>query len=179
MEKTNSNNVSIIDNFKYVKLNSGIVKLLLLSFGVRISEKVLDIISKNDLIAKNNYYYDANNDEELCNIFNEVDFLIFPSKQDNSPLMVTSAMSCGVCVIAMNNSGLINLLESDYGVLFENNNKEDLINKINLTLKDIEKYREVGRKASVRVQNEYDSKKMYNEYISLYKKLLLIKKIPN
>ncbi len=111
-------------------------------------------------------------DEELCSVLNNVDFLIFPSKQDNSPLLVTNAMSCGVCVIAMKNSGLINLLEDESGILFENNSKTDLINKIEITSKNLNKFREMGISASIRVKEQYDTKKMYENYINLYKKIL-------
>ncbi len=89
MKKSHFNNLSknditLINNWKFTKLNSGLVKLFLLSFGVRISEKLLKYISRSKSIAKNEYYYDTNNDEELCKKYKLPSEIILPDDVETS-----------------------------------------------------------------------------------------------
>lgn len=66
------------------KLNSGLVKLLLLSFGVRISEKLLAETSRDNSISKSNYYYDASNEEALCKVYNLPSEILLPDDVETS-----------------------------------------------------------------------------------------------
>ena len=111
-------------------------------------------------------------DEALCELFNNIDIMIFPSLQDNNPLMVCSAMSCGVCVIGTETSGIINQLDEGAGILFKYNDEKSLLEKIEFATNNLKTVRDIGSVAEQKAINLFDSSKMYNDYKNLYQELL-------
>lgn len=136
----------------------------------------IDVIGNDISINYNNYqvHYKSyvTSDDALCELFNRIDILIFPSLQDNCPLMVSCAMACGVCVLATETSGLINQLENGAGLLFKYNDENDLIEKIEYAARDLNNTRNIGIIAEERAKNIFNSELMYEEYKRLYKEVI-------
>ncbi|MFT5984147.1 MAG: glycosyltransferase involved in cell wall biosynthesis [Ulvibacter sp.] len=111
-------------------------------------------------------------ESELVVLLNQVDILIFPSVIDNSPLMVISAMACGVCVIGSRTGGIQFQLSEETGYLFETESRSDLKKQLTAALQNLEATRRKGQKARKRVEEMFNSEKMYQEYLELYKEAL-------
>jgi glycosyltransferase involved in cell wall biosynthesis len=111
-------------------------------------------------------------DEGLSELFNNIDILIFPSLQDNNPLMVSCAMSCGVCVIGTETSGIINQLVEGAGILFKYKDEDSLLEKIEFAVNNLKAVRDIGLVAEQKARKLFDSSKMYNDYKNLYQELL-------
>ncbi len=75
---------------------------------------------------------------KIANIFSEIDVLIIPSRWfENAPLVLRNALLSQTPVIATNLGSLVELVnEKGSGLLFENENADDLAEKINSIIKD-------------------------------------------
>ncbi len=121
------------------------------------------------------YHAYMNNKTDLCNLFNEIDFLFFSSRAENFPLTVLAAMSCGVCVIGSSVGGITEQLQDGNGILFNPDNPEEAINITKASLENLHEARKTGEKASVTVKTRYDVRTMYAAYENLYGEVILKK----
>ncbi len=106
--------------------------------------------------------------EVLSELYNEVDFLIFPSLAENFPLTLLEAMSCGVCVISSNVGGISEMLDETCGYLFDPKSKDECLQKINEALSNLDKAHEKGLLAKIRVQKKFSLAVACQEYLNLY-----------
>ena len=109
------------------------------------------------------------NELAFAKLLNNVDYLIFPSVQDNSPLVVTMALMCGVKIIGSNSSGVKEQMSLCGGLPFEPKSKVKL-EKILLSL-DLKKDRLNSSKQSKIAAQIYSETEMYNQYLNLYSKI--------
>lgn len=116
----------------------------------------------------------VNGAEAFAQLLKDNDILIFPSYQDNSPLVVTYAMHAEMCVIGADEGGIHDQLNDGGGVLFDVYDKNDqaLIDQVNYWTANLDKAREQGKKAAEKAMRLYNSHKMYEEYEALYEELL-------
>ncbi len=137
--------------------------------GKELSKTVLDSIS-TIRITHLKPIYDRNKMNEL---YNSVDILVFPSRAENFSLLVLEAMTAGVLIIGSTAGGIKEQLANQRGILFENENQKDLLEKINLVLNiSLEEIREKGKNASFFVNQNWNVEKMRAKYVELYKKIL-------
>lgn len=75
---------------------------------------------------------------KIAYVFSEIDVLIIPSRWfENAPLVLRNALVSHTPVIATNLGSLVELVkERDSGLLFENENADDLAEKINIIIND-------------------------------------------
>lgn len=76
--------MTFLDNWQTTSLNSGLTKLLLLSFGVRISSDLLEETSRDEQVSKSHYYYDASNDLDLCKKYRLPSEILLPNDVESS-----------------------------------------------------------------------------------------------
>ena len=112
-----------INNWRYSKLNSGIVKLLLLSFGVRMSNQLLESVSNEKKISKNYYYYDSPNASELSKKYRLPSEILLPDEVESSfyinrysPLEIVEAKKDHLQLLY--NDNIISDLQFNYGPQF-------------------------------------------------------------
>ncbi len=76
--------------------------------------------------------------ESLKNVYHNMDVLVFPSVcEENAPLVVREALSCGVPVIGSNLGGISEVvLDGKNGLLFDPNKQGDLREKLKLLLRE-------------------------------------------
>lgn len=127
-------------------------------------------IDHNNIKATNIEY--INGEDKIAKVFNNVDILIFPSTQDNSPLFVTMALMCGVCVVGGDNSGVKNQLEDCGGIVVNLKKPEKIADFLNKSEKELIKIRNIGNSASLKAKALFSSDLMYQKYMSLYKSIL-------
>lgn len=160
----------------------------ILYFGRLSEEKGLDILLKalpdnvNLLIAgsgpyeekikelnqHNVQYIGFKTGEELQRIINKALFTVYPSKwYENCPLSISESISLGTPVIATNEGGIPELIDDGInGLLFENQNVEDLKDKIHRLIKD-----EILRKKMYENCSKYSKVPDVNEYIEQLEKI--------
>ncbi|MFH1565247.1 MAG: glycosyltransferase family 4 protein, partial [bacterium] len=92
------------------------------------------LLEKSKKIAKDNInFFGRLSHAETLNKIQATDFVIMPSLcYENSPNVISEALSAGKPVIAADIGGAAELVKPENGYKFEAGNKKDLINKIKL-----------------------------------------------
>jgi glycosyltransferase involved in cell wall biosynthesis len=107
--------------------------------------------------------------EELVNYYNQMKFLVLPSREDNLPNTMLEALACGVPVVAFKVGGMAEHIKDGFtGILADEVSSESLRNAI-LKANDIEFDR---RKIRDYAAQTFSSEKQANAYINLYKEIL-------
>ena len=116
--------------------------------------------------------------EKMNELYNSVDILVFPSRAENFSLLILEAMATGIFVLGSTAGGIKEQLaankdEKTRGLLFENENQKDLLDKMDLVLNmPLKELREKGNTASLFVKENWNVEKMRAKYVELYKKIL-------
>jgi glycosyltransferase involved in cell wall biosynthesis len=90
----------------------------------------------NDLGIQNQIEQRYFEENELGIFYKNAKCFVFPSQYEGFGLPVIESMACG-CPIVLSNASSFPEVAGDAGIFFENNNKEDLRNKIELVLNDV------------------------------------------
>lgn len=113
-----------------------------------------------------------NDEKMLAKYYSAADFFIYPSRADNSPLVVTESMACGTPVISFKIDGIPEMV-SDCGFLARSEDWDDLKNKTEKMLSiSPEYYEKISSMGITRVRQYYSLEKMTDEYLSLYSKTI-------
>lgn len=101
------------------------------------------------------------------------DVFLHPTPEDSFGLISAEAMSCGVPVVTYDIDALPEIVtHKETGYVAKYKNIDDLKTGINHILNlSKEDYSTMSIKARERIINNFSLEKMYNEYLSLYKKL--------
>lgn len=125
-----------------------------------------------NLGAKVTYLPYQKSKKELSDLFNHVDIMVFPSKSENFPLTISSAIASGVCVLGSNIGGIPEQLMERNELLFNIDNPEEMTAKLTELLKNIKQTRKFGLELSEFALEKLDKRKMYKEYFTLYAQLI-------
>jgi glycosyltransferase involved in cell wall biosynthesis len=119
------------------------------------------------------YLGHLNDDKDLCSVYNSVDALVIPSRQDNLPNMGIEAQACGVPVIAFNTGGLGDIIDHQKtGYLAKAFDVEDLGNGIIFVLEQSKK-KQLASNAREQAIKKFSEKKISEDYLKIYKNLLI------
>jgi glycosyltransferase involved in cell wall biosynthesis len=146
-------------------------ELLLLFFG----DTDESFINKIGIDFKN--FGGINNDDLLCNVYNSADLFLFPSIQDNCPLVLLEAISCGTPVVCFDATGPGEIIDHQANghaaTAFE---PIDLVKGVKWVLSDEMRKKQLGINARLKVEKDFDMKNVSEKYIQLYESLLDKKK---
>lgn len=93
---------------------------------------VEDIFINKIKSIKNLKIYDSVNHEKLVNFYNMSDVFILPSIQDGFGMVILEAMSCGIPIIATENTGITSISSfSDFGFAIKIKDPKEIAEKIN------------------------------------------------
>ncbi len=115
------------------------------------------------------------NREELANLYNACDVLLYPTQADNSPLVVLEAMACGTPVIASKLGGIPEIITNkEDGFLITNyENKKEFIDILHAYLNlPREKIEMIEFNAAQKIKNDFSLTKMVASYLKLYKDVI-------
>lgn len=106
--------------------------------NLNVNQKYKKQIVKLSKDCKNVKFFGTFPPNKIADIFSEIDVLILPSRWfENAPLVLRNALLSRTPVIATKLGSLIELVnEKRSGLLFENENSDDLAEKINSIIKD-------------------------------------------
>jgi glycosyltransferase involved in cell wall biosynthesis len=139
----------VITNFPNIRLKIG---------GFEVNEKynlqtIKDLAQKLDLENICDFVGVVKNKKEF---FNDVDILAVPSREEPFGLVILEGFLHSTLVISSDTEGgklLIN--HEKNGLLFENENSEDLAKKIIWLLQNLSKYHLLTKQAYLRLENEF------------------------
>ena len=108
-------------------------------------------------------------DEALRALYNAVDLLVVPSREDNMPLTAMEAQSCGIPVVAFNIGGLPDIVvHDDTGFLVPGGSTKDLANAISGLLDDRLLLRRFAERAVHHAHETWSPMVVANKYRELY-----------
>lgn len=111
--------------------------------------------------------------ERIAQEMQSVDMLILPSYMDNSPNVVSEAMSAGLPVVATDVGGIPFMIEHQKsGILVPSKSVEELASAIDLLLNDTKLKRRLGAKAHVEAIKRYSPEKVAKEVLMAYENIL-------
>lgn len=155
----------LIDAFIDLKINKKIDHKLVITgrYGWKY-DSILDMVKANNL-EKEIIFTGFVEEEDLPLVYNGSDLFVFPSMYEGFGIPPLEAMACGVPVIVSNSSSLTEVV-GEYGIVFENNNLDDLKSKIiryiNLDDKSKDEYRKYCINRSNKFRWKRESIKLIN-----------------
>jgi len=120
-------------------------------------------------IIKTGYIGD---EKMLAKYYSAADMFLYPSRADNSPLVVTEAMACGTPVVSFETDGIPEMI-SDCGLLAKKEDLDDLLRKTEDMLSiPQDRYLKMRSLGIEKVKRDYSLEKMATKYLSLYSELI-------
>lgn len=109
--------------------------------------------------------------------YSAADLFIFPTRNDNLPLVLQESMACGTPMVSMNVGGVPDLVRHGItGYLAGPEDAEDFCNGIIQLLEDTEKHRQMKMNCRRIAVEEYSIELQAKRYIDLYSQILDIQR---
>ena len=105
----------------------------------------------------------AKNVNDLVNFYNRSAVFLNTSIKSPLPMTLLEAMSCGCCVVSTENEMISKVIKNEENG-FISNDKNKLINYINMCLNDKNLNYEIGKKARETILNNYSLEKFTNSW---------------
>ncbi len=119
-------------------------------------------------------------DPELIDAYHSCDVFVLPSKNESFGIVILEAWATGKPVIASRIGGIPDLIqENENGLLFELENKKDLIEKILYLWSQEELAEKFGRSGQAKARASYDWDLITNRLIAIYQEVLEEQKCKN
>jgi len=110
--------------------------------------------------------------EKMPGILISADLIVIPSLMEATSIAALESMACGKAIAASRVGGLPEIIDEDVGFLMDPGNPDDIAQKINLALKDINLLKKKGKVARERVVNNWSAHKLVIEHREIYKKII-------
>lgn len=110
------------------------------------------------------------NASKMAEYYSAADMFINLTLEDTFPTVNIEALACGIPVITYRTGGSPEILNGDTGYCVEKFNFNDIIEKIDVILRNGRAFYE--EKCIARANNRYDYKKKFLEYIELYNEII-------
>jgi glycosyltransferase involved in cell wall biosynthesis len=139
----------------------------LIVFGSSKPANATDLGIKTTFIGKLNDYI------SLSMVYSACDLFISPSIKDNLPNTIIEAMSCGLPCVAFKIGGFPDMIQhKENGYLAEPFSVEDLVKGIIWGLENNKHHKKIGKRAREKVETDFDLKKVVENYVALYEKII-------
>lgn len=110
-------------------------------------------------------------EEELGGYYKNAICFVFPSLYEGFGLPILESMACG-CPIVLSNSSAFPEVAGQAGIYFENNNSEDLKEKVERVINDVDFRNDFKRKGLLQVQ-KFTWSEMAEKCYDLYKRAII------
>ncbi|MFY1110066.1 MAG: glycosyltransferase family 4 protein [Methanosarcinaceae archaeon] len=131
------------------------------------------LVNKSKMISnKVNFLGWVDNQTQTYNeLFKTSSIFVHPSSAENCPVVLQEAMSSGCAIITTKNTGCAEIV-GDTALLVKPNDPEEIRDALLCLINDDELMSELGHKARVRAENNFDWKIITIEYVNLYNDVL-------
>lgn len=110
---------------------------------------------------------------DMPQVLSAMDIFIFPSHAEAFGVALVEAMSMAKPSVSTSSDGILDItVDNETGYLFKKDDPEDLKNKLELLINSTEKRRTLGKAARQRVLEHFDSQKLIDGLVELYKKFI-------
>ncbi len=116
------------------------------------------------------------NSDTLSTLYKNCCLFVLPSESEGLPVVLLEALSHGCPVLASDIAANNEVLQNKYGILFKSGSLNDLIDKLNFSLNNIDKLRKMSSAARKYIGNNFSWDICTNKHIELYNSLLGRKK---
>ncbi|MBN2284810.1 MAG: glycosyltransferase family 4 protein [Tissierellales bacterium] len=111
--------------------------------------------------------------EDMPDIYSLIDLFVLPSLTEGLPMVLLEAMASEKPVIATRVGEIPKVIEHDYsGLLVEPGDVQGLADSIMMLLENPDKASQLAKNGYRKVEQEFSSKRMANEYMKVYHELL-------
>lgn len=111
--------------------------------------------------------------DELADIYNEMDALLFPSRLEGFGLVVAEAMACGLPPIVAHSSALPELVDHyETGIICSKDDEKSFIDAIQYLKKNPLLVERISANAITKAKQMFNIDDMINAYIRIYKNLV-------
>jgi len=149
----------IIKNYKNVYLYM---------VGSDIGAKNRELISYINSLAINNKVYFLNEQKNLLEFYNGIDFLLLASHSESFPNVVAESMLCSTPVLS-SNAGCSKKIINDYGFVMANNDSKSILKNLNSTIKFYKNRKEnwisIKKNCRLQIQKNFSIPNMANAYM--------------
>jgi glycosyltransferase involved in cell wall biosynthesis len=109
---------------------------------------------------------------DMPEVLSALDIFVFPSQSEAFGVALTEAMAMAKPSVSTNSDGVLDItIDNETGFLFEKNNVNDLISKLEILINSLTKRKEFGIAARNRVLQNFNSENQMNKLIDLYLRL--------
>lgn len=151
------------------------VKLVIMGADFGYSKKMFDKIKKNNLNERILVIIKPDR-EEVISAYHACEFLVLPSRWEMSPLTPLEGFACKKTTIGSRIHGIPYVIkDNENGLLFENENFEDLKEKMKQLLLNPEKCQKLGIEGYKMIEKSLNNKVMGEEISKLYNLILNLK----
>jgi len=110
---------------------------------------------------------------DMPEVLSAMDIFIFPSHAEAFGVALVEAMAMAKPSVSTSSDGILDItVDNETGYLFKKDDPADLINKLKLLINSLEKRRILGKTARKRVLEHFDSQKLMDGLVELYKKFI-------
>ena len=106
---------------------------------------------------------------DVIELMSEMDFIVLASRWEGFPLTPIETFSVGKTIIVSNIDGNNEIVKNEYnGLLFEKDNIDELQEKINILINDVDKRKKLERNAEKTFEEKFSYKAFISNYIDVY-----------
>jgi glycosyltransferase involved in cell wall biosynthesis len=110
---------------------------------------------------------------DMPEVLSAMDIFIFPSHAEAFGVALVEAMAMAKPSVSTSSDGILDItVDNETGYLFKKDDPADLKNKLELLIKSPEKRRTLGNAARQRVLEHFDSQKLMDGLVELYKQFI-------
>ena len=160
----------LIKSISILKENIPDIKLVIVGKGEE-KGKLINMVKHYHL--ENNVIFKQNlSDEILISEIKKSELLVLPSTREGFGMVLAEANCCNKPVITYASGGTVDVVINDFnGFLVKPNDIDSLTNKIYEILKNKDLKEKLGQNGRQKVEQDFDWKKIVNEYSKLLKQL--------
>lgn len=161
-----------IDALSRIKQKTPAVKLMIVGTGeyrTMLEKKILNLGLHNHVI-----FTGFVDNEETVKFYNSADVYLMPTlRVEGLPFVLLEAMSCGKPVIASRIGGNTSVItDGDNGLLIEPGNVEQLIEKVQMIIRDGRLANRLSSSARKTISNHFSADQMIDGTLSLMEKVI-------
>lgn len=149
------------------------VKLLVVGGGYLL-EKLKKFAVENNISDKVIFTGEAGR-EETKNYYAAGDIFVYASKSETQGMIVSEAMYCGLPIVAVNATGICDLVENNINGFLVPENDQDFINAVERLAVDKELRSRFGKESAKIARGKYTDKICAEKMLELYRKTINLK----